>query len=165
VTLSLAARMTRRHSCLTALPSHVAATLVLSGRKRRARKHACDSGTRNPHQHDAQQKGCSNSGHSDHYSFSSCDFREQWVCDSSHTFVCFFPVVLRLRPVLIRASRVLPSMPPLFHRLERHSFKGQCVGFSISGIHLCPHMSQTAIRILIQPMFTLYQRVLRTRYP
>ena len=74
VTLSLAARMTRRHRSLTALLSHVVATLALSGRKGPARKHACDSGTRHPHQHDAQQQGCSNSGHSDHYSFSSCNF-------------------------------------------------------------------------------------------
>ena len=88
VTLTLAARMTRRHSSLTALLSHVVATLALSGRKRRARKHACDSGTRHPHQHDAQQQGCSNSGHGNHYSFLSCDVREHRVCDGGHSVAC-----------------------------------------------------------------------------
>ena len=88
VTLSLAAGMTRRHSSLTALLSHVVATLALSWRKRRARKHACDSGTRHPHQHDAQQQGCSNSGHGNHYSFSSCDVREHRVCDGGHSVAC-----------------------------------------------------------------------------
>lgn len=47
----------------------------------------------------------------------------------------FFPAVLRLRPVLIRASRVLPSMPPLSHSVERHFFDGQFGGLSVSGIH------------------------------
>jgi hypothetical protein len=37
----------------------------------------------------------------------------------------FFAVVLRLRSVLIRASRVRPSTPPLSHRVERHFFDGQ----------------------------------------
>jgi hypothetical protein len=59
---------------------------------------------------------------------------------------------LRLRPALIRAVRVLPSIPPLFHNVERHFFDGQLGGFSVSGIHLCPHTSQTATRILVQPM-------------
>ena len=31
-------------------------------------------------------------------------------------------LVLRLRPALILASRVLPSTPPLFHSVERHFF-------------------------------------------
>jgi hypothetical protein len=65
-------------------------------------------------------------------------------------------VVLRLRPVLIRASRVLPSTPPLFQRVERHFFEGQLGGFSVSGIHLWPHTSHTATRIFIQPMRSLY---------
>src|SRR5271165_3069410 len=64
--------------------------------------------------------------------------------------------VLRLRPVLIRASRVLPSMPPLFQSVERHFFEGQFGGFSDSGIHLCPHTSHTATLIVVQPMQPLY---------
>jgi hypothetical protein len=40
-----------------------------------------------------------------------------------------------LRPALIRASRVLPSTPPLFHCIERHFLEGQFGGFSVSGIH------------------------------
>jgi hypothetical protein len=68
----------------------------------------------------------------------------------------FFAIFSRLRPVLIRASRVLPSTPPLFQRVERHFFEGQFGGFSVSGIHRCPHTSQTAIRILVQPMSPLY---------
>ena len=63
---------------------------------------------------------------------------------------------LRLRPTLIRAARVLPSTPPLFQSVERHFFDGQFGGFSASGIHLCPHTSQTATRILVQPMQLLY---------
>lgn len=43
-------------------------------------------------------------------------------------------VVLRLRPDLILASRVLPSTPPLFQSVERHFFEGQFGGFSVSGI-------------------------------
>ena len=39
---------------------------------------------------------------------------------SNHRF--FFTVIVRLRPALIRASRVLPSTPPLFHNVERHSW-------------------------------------------
>ena len=35
-----------------------------------------------------------------------------------------FAVVLRLRPTLILASRVLPSTPPLFHKVERHALRG-----------------------------------------
>jgi hypothetical protein len=69
----------------------------------------------------------------------------------------FFAAVLRLRPVLIRASRVLPSTPPLFHRVERHCFDGQFGGFSVSGIHLCPQTSHTATRIVFQPMQPLYR--------
>ena len=34
----------------------------------------------------------------------------------------FLTVVLRLRLALIRAPRVLPSTPPLFHSRERHSW-------------------------------------------
>jgi hypothetical protein len=64
---------------------------------------------------------------------------------------------LRLRPTLILASRVLPSTPPLFQRVERHFLLGQFGGFSVSGIHLCPHTSHTAIRILTQPMLSLYR--------
>src|SRR5271154_4299349 len=52
-------------------------------------------------------------------------------------------LVLRLRSASIRASRVLPSMPPLFHSVERHFLLGQFGGFSVSGIHRCPHTSQT----------------------
>jgi hypothetical protein len=37
----------------------------------------------------------------------------------------FVAVVLRLRPVLIGASSVLPSMPPLFQSVERHFLDGQ----------------------------------------
>ena len=55
-------------------------------------------------------------------------------------------------PILMRASRVLPSTPPLFHRVERHFFDGQFGGFPVSGIHRCPQTSQTATRILVQPM-------------
>jgi hypothetical protein len=58
---------------------------------------------------------------------------------------------------LIRAARVLPSMPPLFHNVERHFFDGQFGGFSVSGIHLCPQTSQTATRIVFQPMSPLYR--------
>ena len=50
----------------------------------------------------------------------------------------FDAVILRLRPALIRASRVLPSTPPLSHRVERHFFDGQFGGFSVSGIQRCP---------------------------
>jgi hypothetical protein len=70
---------------------------------------------------------------------------------------CFLVAVLRLRPALIRASRVLPSTPPLFHRVERHFLLGQFGGFSVSGIHLWPQTSQTATRIVFQPMQPLYR--------
>jgi hypothetical protein len=63
-----------------------------------------------------------------------------------------FAVILRLRPVLTLASRVLPSTPPLFQRVERHFLLGQFGGFLVSGIQRCPHTSQTATRILVQPM-------------
>ena len=59
---------------------------------------------------------------------------------------------LRLRPTLIRDSLVLPSTPPLSQSVERHFFDGQFGGFSVSGIHLCPQTSQTATRIVFQPM-------------
>ncbi|MGH9739246.1 MAG: hypothetical protein ACRD4X_11780 [Candidatus Acidiferrales bacterium] len=65
-------------------------------------------------------------------------------------------LVLRLRPALIRAARDLPSTPPLSHNVERHFFEGQFGGFSDSGIHLCPQTSQTATRILVQPMKPVY---------
>jgi hypothetical protein len=68
----------------------------------------------------------------------------------------FCAVVLRLRPVLIRACLVLPSMPPLFHKVERHFFEGQFGGFLLSGIQRCPHTSHTATRIVFQPMQPLY---------
>jgi hypothetical protein len=48
---------------------------------------------------------------------------------------CFFDV-LRLRPTLIRASRVLPSTPLLFHNVERHFFEGQLGGF-LSPVFIC----------------------------
>lgn len=66
-------------------------------------------------------------------------------------------MVFRLRPALIRASRVRPSTPPLSHRVERHLLDGQFGGFSVSGIHLCPQTSQTATRIFFQPMSPLYR--------
>ena len=44
----------------------------------------------------------------------------------------------RLRPPCIRAARVLPSTPPLFHNIERHFLDGQLGGFRLSGIHLWP---------------------------
>jgi hypothetical protein len=69
---------------------------------------------------------------------------------------CFFALVLRLRPTLIRAARVLPSMPPLSHNIERHFFDGQLGGFRLSAIHLWPQTSQTAIRIVFHPMQPLY---------
>ena len=65
--------------------------------------------------------------------------------------------VLRLRPTLILASRVLPSMPPLFQRVDRHFLLGQFSGLSVSGIHRCPHTSHTATRIQTQPMQPLYR--------
>jgi len=34
----------------------------------------------------------------------------------------FRPATLRLRPALIGAACVLPSRPPLFHSVERHSW-------------------------------------------
>ena len=77
-------------------------------------------------------------------------------CSGSH-YRFRFAVVLRLRPVLTLASRVLPSTPPLSHRVERHFFDGQLGGFSVSGIHLCPHTSHTATRIVLQPIQTLYR--------
>lgn len=68
----------------------------------------------------------------------------------------FFTEALRLRPVLIRAARVLPSSPPLSHSIERHAFEGQFVGLSVSGIHRCPQTSQTATLIVFQPIRSLY---------
>jgi hypothetical protein len=52
-----------------------------------------------------------------------------------------------LRPALIRASRVLPSTPPLFHCIERHFLEGQFGGFSVSGIHRCSQTSQYGSRL------------------
>ena len=66
-------------------------------------------------------------------------------------------VVLRLRPALIRASRVLPSTPPLFQSVDLHFLDGQFGGFSVSGIHLCPQTSHSATRIVLQPMCPLYR--------
>jgi hypothetical protein len=68
-----------------------------------------------------------------------------------------FAFTLRLRPALILATRVLPSTPPLSQSVERHFFDGQLGGFSVSGIHLCPHTSHTATRILVQPMQPSYR--------
>jgi hypothetical protein len=64
----------------------------------------------------------------------------------------FLAAVLRLRPALIRASRVLPSTPPLSQSVDLHFLDGQVGGLAVSGIHRCPQTSQTAIRILVQPM-------------
>ena len=75
---------------------------------------------------------------------------------TSEDYWFFAAVVFRLRPVLIRASRVLPSTPPLFHSIERHAFDGQFVGLSVSGIHRCPHLSHTATRIIFHAMPPLY---------
>jgi hypothetical protein len=69
----------------------------------------------------------------------------------------FLVVVLRLRPALIRASRVLPSTPPLFHRVDRHFLDGLFGGFSVSGIHLCPQTSQTR-SIESEPRLRRYTR-------
>jgi len=82
-------------------------------------------------------------------------YRLRARAEQRHRF--FLAVVLRLRPALIRASRVLPSTPPLSQRVERHFFDGQFGGFSASGIHLCPQTSQTATRIVFQPMTSLYR--------
>jgi hypothetical protein len=49
---------------------------------------------------------------------------------------------VRMGPALIRAARVPPSTPPLFRTIDRHFFWGQFGGFSVSGIHLCPHTSR-----------------------
>ena len=88
--------------------------------------------------------------------FSNAQFGREWsrMMWRHH---CFFAVALRLRPVLIRASRVRPSTPPLFQSIERHSLEGQFDGSSVSGIHLCPHTSHTATRIVFQPMSSLYR--------
>jgi len=74
-------------------------------------------------------------------------------CSDLHRYLLL--LVLRLRPVLIRASRVLPSSPPLFQRVERHFFEGQFGGFSVSGIHLCPQTSHSATRIVFHAMTSL----------
>ena len=55
----------------------------------------------------------------------------------------FFVAALRLGPSLIRASRVLPSTPTLFHNVEWHFLEGQFGGLSVFGIHLSPQTSQT----------------------
>jgi hypothetical protein len=54
--------------------------------------------------------------------------------------------------VLLLAFLVLPSTPPLFHKVERHVFRGHSGGFSTSGIHRWPHTSQTATRIIFHAM-------------
>lgn len=56
----------------------------------------------------------------------------------------FLTESLRLRPALIRAARVLLSMPRLFHNIDRHSFGGQFLGSRSPVIHLCPHTSHSA---------------------
>lgn len=48
------------------------------------------------------------------------------------------------------ASRVRPSTPPLFQKVERHFLDGQRGGFSTSGIHRCPQTSHMATRISFQ---------------
>src|ERR1700739_4716768 len=60
----------------------------------------------------------------------------------SRVHLFFFVSALRLSPVFIRASRLLPSTPPLSQRVERHFFEGQFGGFSVSGIHYnnLPHV-------------------------
>lgn len=61
---------------------------------------------------------------------------ENWRhCDMGLVHKSFFDVGLRLRPDLTLASRVLPSTPPLFQRVERHFLEGQFDGSSVSGIH------------------------------
>ncbi len=57
---------------------------------------------------------------------------------------------------MIRASRVLPSTPPLSQSVDLHFFDGQVGGLAVSGIHRWPQTSQTAIRILVQPMPQVY---------
>jgi len=58
-------------------------------------------------------------------------FIENQRCSEAHE-CCFLAAALLLRPVLIRASRVLPSTPPLFQSVERHFFEGQFWGFPVS---------------------------------
>lgn len=65
-------------------------------------------------------------------------------------------LVLRLLPPFIRASRVRPSIPPLFHKVERQALRGQFGGFSVSGIHRCPQTSHVATLIVVQPIELLY---------
>ncbi len=65
-----------------------------------------------------------------------------------------------LRPALIFASQVLPSIPPLSHNVKRHFFDAQFGGFAVSGIHRCPHTLQTAtlrIRTLPQKVYPANQ--------
>jgi hypothetical protein len=64
----------------------------------------------------------------------------------------FLAAFLRLRPALIRANRVRPSTPPLFHNIDRHFFDGQFDGSSVSGIHTWPQTSHTATRMVFQPI-------------
>jgi len=79
-----------------------------------------------------------------------------FACSRLYAYRFFLSVVLRLRLALIRASRVLPSTPPLSQSVERHFFEGQFGGFPVSGIHRCPQTSQTATRIVFHPMQPLY---------
>jgi len=79
---------------------------------------------------------------------------ESWSKREHHPL--FLAAILRLRPVFIRASRVRPSTPPLFQRVDLHFFEGQFGGSSVSGIQRCPQTSHSATRIVFQAMPPLY---------
>jgi len=57
-----------------------------------------------------------------------------------------------LCPFFFFAAFVRPSKPPLFQSVERQSFFGQSVGFSISGIHLWWQTSHWATFIIFHAM-------------
>ena len=57
--------------------------------------------------------------------------------------------VLRLRSVLIGASSVLPSMPPLFQSVERHFLGGQFGGISVYGTRSARFRCQLYLRRFI----------------
>ena len=61
-----------------------------------------------------------------------------------------------LAALALFASRVRPSIPPLFQRVERHFLDGQRGGFSTSGIQRCPQTSHTATRISVHAIRTVY---------
>jgi hypothetical protein len=63
----------------------------------------------------------------------------QAICQERYRLL--FAIALRLRPALIRASRVLPSTPPLFHNVERHFVEGQFGGFYLF-LFQTPHYSE-----------------------